>query len=551
MAWNGQRGKWNASRNAYGRSGYGRGRDTGSVSAQNESVSVQTYTPSVYQAAILEWFRNGTGNAIIQAVAGSGKTSTLVMLAREMRGSDAVFLAFNRSIADELKKKLPANVAAMTFHSLGFRAIRPVLERMNGRPWDFKNGLDDKKVDGLFDRLYGGEETGLNGAKSAVVKLVGFMKHSLMNADATDAELERLISHFDIECDDEGVTDAAIMACARAVLAENNKTTDVIDYNDQLYFVWLFDCSVKNGGMGYQYVMVDECQDTNAARREILRRLMMVRGDSRLVAVGDTRQAIYGFTGADADSMERIRDTFQCVELPLSISYRCAASIVREAQKIVPWIEAREGAEEGKVRGVSQWKVSEWLPTDMVICRNTAPLISAAYKCIRGRVACRVMGRDIGYGLQVLVKKLAGNGRDADSLTRLLRRIEEYRAVETERWNGKKGGESRLASINDKCDSLAMLAECVQDDGSDSVSVLLDMLKRMFEREEGGVLTFSTVHKAKGMEAERVFVLDSGLMPSKYARQEWQQVQEQNLRYVAVTRAKEELVYVESDSIEA
>jgi superfamily I DNA/RNA helicase len=61
---------------------------------------------------------------------------------------------------------------------------------------------------------------------------------------------------------------------------------------------------------------------------------------------------------------------------------------------------------------------------------------------------------------------------------------------------------------------------------------------------QNGCLTLCTVHKAKGLEWNRVYILDEFLMPSKYARQAWQQQQETNLQYVAVTRAKQELKFI-------
>jgi superfamily I DNA/RNA helicase len=54
----------------------------------------------------------------------------------------------------------------------------------------------------------------------------------------------------------------------------------------------------------------------------------------------------------------------------------------------------------------------------------------------------------------------------------------------------------------------------------------------------------STIHKAKGLENDRIFFLCPELIPSKYATQPWQYEQEANLKYVAITRAKQELIYV-------
>jgi superfamily I DNA/RNA helicase len=67
----------------------------------------------------------------------------------------------------------------------------------------------------------------------------------------------------------------------------------------------------------------------------------------------------------------------------------------------------------------------------------------------------------------------------------------------------------------------------------------------MFGETSGGVVTLSTIHKAKGLEAERVFILDAWRLPSFYAKLPHQLEQEYNLLYVAITRAQRELYYVE------
>ena len=91
---------------------------------------------STHQEAILDFVRRGTGHGLVEATAGSGKTTTLVMVARllvEELGvapSRVVFLAFNRSAAAQLRARLPAGVDALTLHALGRRVLvaaeRPV-----------------------------------------------------------------------------------------------------------------------------------------------------------------------------------------------------------------------------------------------------------------------------------------------------------------------------------------------------------------------------------------------------------------------------------------
>jgi len=558
-------GKWQPKK--YGSTGRGHGQYGAPAVQSNVSTPIVeevTHTLSTYQQAILDWFKTEEGNGIIQAVAGSGKTSTLVMLAQEMQREKAsgVFLAFNKAIAEELKRKLPANVVASTFHALGRAAIVPLIEAKTGRKFGQKD-TDAYKVDGIFDALYGGDE-GLRGGKSAVKKLVSLMKANVMMPDVSGEELAGLMAHYDIESDDDSISNDAVVMMARAVLTRNNDIVGcggVIDFDDMLYFVPLLGARVGNKyGAPWQYVMVDESQDTNAVQRDILARLLRDGGrkGARLIAVGDEYQAIYGFRGADSNSMALIRGTFDCVELPLSISYRCAASVVKEAQQYVPHIEAREGATEGVVRGVSEWNVEEWRwsegKDDLVVCRNNAPLLGVAYKCLRARVPVKVMGRDIGAGLKSLVRRVSGKGERG--LAGFQRKLGEWSVGEIARCMERKQ-EGKAASVADRVDCLLLLSDALIDEGKgSSVDELTTLIDTMFPRSasedgiKGRYLVCASVHKSKGLEARRVFVLDRRLMPSRWAKQEWEMVQERNLQYVAVTRAKEELVYVDSDSVE-
>ena len=83
------------------------------------------FKPSIYQEAIFDFIQNGTGNCVIDAVAGSGKTSTIVK-ALKMIPSDkkVIFVAFNKSIVNELISRVPKNVEVKTMHSFGFGAVR-------------------------------------------------------------------------------------------------------------------------------------------------------------------------------------------------------------------------------------------------------------------------------------------------------------------------------------------------------------------------------------------------------------------------------------------
>lgn len=495
--------------------------------------------PSVYQQAILDFVSNDTRSVLIQARAGSGKTSTLMLVYNlpNVQASSSVFLAFNKSIATELQRRGIEN--ASTFHALGFRAIGKALY---GRNKGRRMKVDGNKVSDILTRIAPNDKQ----IHSAVTRLVSLCKNAaLLPAACTDDILADLTDHFDIEWSNDaeyGRTYHAseVFDMVRRVLTENNRDTLCIDFDDMLYFVVVFDAKVQQ----YDFVMTDESQDTNEVQRVILRKMMHAR--SRLIAVGDAAQAIYGFRGASHDAMDLIRRDFDCVELPLSISYRCPVSVIKEAKRFVPDIEARDNAPMGQVLHAPMWKRSDFLPTDLLVCRNTAPLVQTAYKLISSRIPCRIMGREIGKGLTSLVRKQTKRG---DTLESFAIRLEEWSRVESQKALAQKK-EAKAQAITDKCEAILSLIDSMTPDDIDGgIPRLIAIIDGMFSDQKNGCTTLATVHKAKGLEAPRVFILNPSLMPSKFARQPWQLQQERNLQYVAVTRALETLVYVETETM--
>jgi superfamily I DNA/RNA helicase len=221
------------------------------------------------------------------------------------------------------------------------------------------------------------------------------------------------------------------------------------------------------------------------------------------------------------------------------VSYRCAKAIVKKAQEYVPHIESHEFAHEGLVTEmVEQWPLKNFLSTDAILCRNTRPLIGAAFILIRNKIACRVLGRDIGQGLVKLVKKMK-----AFNVLDLTKRLTIHRQKEAKKFIAQ-GKEDKLAALDDKLETLQVFMDEVGIDAQ--ISELVSAIEALFSDDSAGRLTLSTVHKAKGLEFERVFILDPFLMPSRYAKQDWQKIQESNIAYVAVTRAKLELYYITS-----
>ena len=190
------------------------------------------------------------------------------------------------------------------------------------------------------------------------------------------------------------------------------------------------------------------------------------------------------------------------------------------------------------------WFVAEVVTADdAALCRNTKPLIEAAYGFFRQGIACRVEGRDIGQGLI----QLATKWKAVKTLGALMDKLYEYQVAETDKWTAK-GNAFKVQSIEDKCDTLRVIIDHLLEQGLTDISDLTKHINSLFgdtpEGERPKVFTLSTIHKAKGREWNRVYILRRDLMPSKYAKQAWELQQEENLEYVAITRAKVELIYV-------
>jgi len=307
----------------------------------------------------------------------------------------------------------------------------------------------------------------------------------------------------------------------------------MVDFDDMLYF------AVRDGLVlpKYDFIFVDEAQDTNAIQRAILRKLM--NAGTRIIAVGDPAQAIYGFRGADSDSLDLIATEFNCTRLPLSISYRCPQAVVNFARQWVSHIEPAATAPEGSVEMLgTKWDSSVFQANDLVVCRTTAPVITLAYSLLKARVPVRVMGREIGQGLKNLINK-----QNAHTIDALVEKLEVYRTREVEKATAKME-DAKAEAINDKVDAVLCLIDGL-DEGDRSINSLMSVIDTLFA---DGVnkTVLATIHKAKGLEADRVFWLNSSACPAKWARQDWQKQQELNLCYVATTRAKSALILIEA-----
>lgn len=541
------------------------------------------FVPSKFQAALYAWISRQVAVmmqrtssqeetcAVVEAVAGSGKTTTLKHALSLLPATmSAVFLAFNQSIKNELaafvKEKQLKNCRAMTLNGLGMM----LWLRSQGLESDALDVDEDKTMRILLwlcdpaRQVPGSWPAPLQALArkhrpggmplGTIKKLVALMKHYVVvpaalagkrvgqmgmcqgHRDDSDDELLSLADRFDLvlasddpACD---VSEADILDLARdALIVSIAKSRQVIDYDDQIYLPVIFRVKCRP----YDWIFVDEAQDVSHANRALLH---MIRGQhGRLVAVGDSGQAIYGFRGAASDSMELIRQEFRAVALPLALTYRCAKAIVREAQKLVPQIEALPDAPEGEVLALASYTIERFRPGKcLIMCRNLAPLVGFAYRLLVERVPVRVLGRDIGKGLIAFMWSLRPS-----SLTDLVIKAREWAEQQQEiilKGSRRRGGsknEAQLQAIQDRLETILILCK---ESGARDVEGIEAQIMALFGDEDAGKVLLSTIHKAKGLEQEEAYLLEPDLLPSPYARKPWQRQQELNLMYVAITRGR-------------
>lgn len=456
---------------------------------------------------------------------GGGKTFTLLECMKYINSYNAIFIAFNKSIADELASKVPSNFGARTFHSICFESWRAFCD-------DRRLKVDEDKVWSIIWREL--EEDDVRTYGYFIKQLVGLAKNMGVGTDILEDNIENwkeLADRHDLKIPSSRGDQTVGILYARKVLVESSKAKYVIDFDDMLYLPLLYGANFRR----YEVIFIDEAQDLSKIQHTLLE--AMLNADGRLIAVGDPHQAIYGFRGADSESMKNLSEEFGCVELPLSVTYRCDKAIVDYAKTWVPHIEPRKYAGDGKVDTLDEYSLSTFDDGDVIICRNSAPLVSMAYGFIRRGRKVKVLGRDIGEGLILLIDKM--RTEDVDELQE---KLDSWYTREMEK-AVKKRNENAMISIEDKYQCINIFIDNLPEEYR-TVEDLCYEIARVFKETEENILTLCTGHKSKGLEWDHVFWLERGLIPSRYAKKEWMLRQEDNLAYVITTRARHHLTFI-------
>lgn len=461
------------------------------------------------QLAIFDEIENGRGHLVIEALAGTGKsTSVEEGIDYVPRGESILFLAFNADIVKAFKKR-GTRAQTMTTHSLGLRTLP-------GRP-----EVDKEKAGMLLDGFFQPKDQAEREMKRAVLKLTALAKGCLVG----EAEgLINLADEYGIEGERGRMAELSLRLLARC-----KEEIDVVDFDDMIWLPHVLDCTFPK----YDRVFVDETQDLNKAQLEMVMKSCSPFG--RICVVGDRHQAIYGFRGADSRAIPNIIARLDAKVLPLSVTYRCAKAIVREANALVPALRAAPDAPQGRVETTDKDRMVKGArPGDFILSRTNAPLMGICFQLLAEGRRATILGKDFGASLVSLVRKMKAN-----TVPELVEKIGQWRDHEYTRLLKKKPvSESALSNITEKAECIYVLTDSVP-----TVEGVVRKIEHLFaadDREANADLTrvtLATTHKAKGLERERVWLLGD-----TYCN--WEGEEEDNLYYVAVTRAKTDLFLV-------
>jgi superfamily I DNA/RNA helicase len=500
----------------------------------------ENFIPSKYQQAIYDYIEHETGNLIVEAAAGAGKTTTLVNCLKLIPSELKVLMcAFNKDIVGELAKKVKGieNVETRTLHGLGLSMLKRNYPGLNPTINDYKYEAHIKNNIREYTSL------NLRGMSTRdyfhyldnIKKYVDYGRYYLCN---TERDLDFIENRYDIDTmRDEKRIALEVMEWGKNVL-------DDIDYTDMVWFPHVLNLSPV--GLLYDFIMVDECQDMNKAERGLV--LMCRKPNTRLISVGDRNQMLYSFAGGDPDSFNALMSIPNTKCLPLSISYRCPRNIVDFARQLVPTIEANEANTiEGKI--LYDVSLDDVEDGDMILCRDNAPLVQVYNEFLKLGKKAYIRGKDIGRNMKNVIKSTKQEKINADCKEDgLFVRLYDDVFVTRNKIMEKSAVDAKTAMkspiIDAKLDMIKALE--VLSEGLTTTEELMAKIDEIFpKRDRKDGISLSTVHKAKGLEAKNVYIVCKSLMPSKSAKKDWEIQQEHNLMYVAYTRAKEKLGFVD------
>lgn len=581
--------------------------NSGSNSGKSGDKSTETPTPlsrkESYQPLRPMGIPRQKGHLIVDALAGTGKTFSIVKyceMIRQGRPADLIGSSEQEAIWEELLNgQRPNTIGVMMFGSDATASVKERLKHLSGitvmsshgfgMQTIAKSGIRSKldreshmkKTMWLFEQ-YMQEyletpEIGLTFIKGfwptlpkTVERLVSLCKINLIDLDKMEIDeqmeqIEYLAERHSLEVDQRCFKmwkadgdDPFLPEIVSGVLKMSAAEQRFHDFDDMIWWPYRLNLEVRKVDL----LLGDERQDFNLAQQELV-----FRSGRRICLVGDINQAIFGFAGADYSACERMRTrlestTLGCKSLPLTYSRRNSKAVVKLANSYKDTgLKALDDAPEGAILYDKEESfLDDVKPEDMVLCRTNAPLIQHALRMMKQRRKVLIHGQDFGEQLVDIV-----DGLDAPDCVIGITLLGQWYLNEMKKMEAWKFCPDDMKNtLTDKWMALKGLMESSRtiSEVTTTIQVLFGTRCEKCERilkgerckkcghiqDRTGAL-FSSIHRAKGLEPKhrhnKVWWLRYDLCPLPTKTPE-EAEQETNLCYVAATRAKDEIVLVET-----
>ena len=596
---------------------------------------MNNFKPSLYQVNILNAIRETNKNILVDAKAGSGKTSTLLLISDEIikQGKKCLFLAFNKSIVTELQNRIQSNnVEIKTLHSLGLSFLRSYLFRKHEMNYELEIDQKDEKAKNYIEKYFNEycaedfkkssaianlTESNIKDIYNNIIRELTSMINYVRLYNINYKEPEKVFELGDKLCWElkdwpsynlknypyiiRDTINKIKEDFENPIFSESGKPLYIISYTDMIYFPCLYGMTPPSSVRNYlDFILCDESQDLSVLQQHFLKLLKTY--NNRYIFVGDEKQAIYGFAGADTSSINNLRKNFELYELPLNICYRCPENIIRLAQSLVPdidWNHTRE--DKGGVFFIKEELLEDKVkPGDIIVGRRNKDLVKIykhfvldKHKSIKFKNLDMVNAiiNEIKRVIKEYIKRYNQNLNVEKELAEICskKKIDikimssltpkKKQFIEDTYKELIKNKKKAYKEINKKLIKTKYLKTCMQeykeqgeykyvtDDSRnlmyaeyyDIIESFLDEYIKMYgdtlvdnfviylEKFFKGNLDkdtpiLSSVHMMKGGEADNVFILEYPRFPYKNAHQTRDmQLQEDNLQYVALTRPKKNL----------
>ena len=539
---------------------------------------------SKYQEKILRYFNdNPRSNMMISALAGSGKSTMACLLSEHTTTSD-IYVAFNNSIAEEFRTKIKnPKTKVMTLHSLGLSIMNSnIRTAKEEKKITYANAtLDNLKIYKIIDNELTILDRRMDFMKKMFYKDQYFTLYNLCRLTMTNladsTALRQIIQDYRLFENDEGYQFPDITDCISMLKNVDGESwnifnqTGVIDFTDMLYITY-WKLERKEWEVPYYNlytnIMFDEAQDASSIQLNLLKYIK--RKGGRYIFILDKNQAIYSFAGSNSLSYSLIPKMFAPIkEFDLPICYRCPSSHLKQVNRLfnIP-ILPRDDAPKGKIYHIEKEDISSKIHEgDMIISRKNKWLGSVIVDLAKAGKPIQIEDKEMVASIKKIVEK------NKNSTAKGLRKDLKEEVTKYSQERAKKNSqlleavqennvEEVVTAIDDnkKIDNcnfiLGILKEYLKKNPNatkDNFAVYISNLLNTGDSKtsKSNVFTVKTkpiricsVHKAKGLEAENVFVLNEGRVCFDFRNSKEQNQQEKNLSYISYTRAKNNLYLV-------